>query len=194
MIDCKYCGRHIPYDANVCPYCARSLKEHKDNLPTENETPVTDTGKQYVETSEKAKKSNGWLYAIIVILLLMLLSIVGYMMLHGIGLKDSKSESQTDTTNVEQTTAISAEEITSDKPLQLSDKKAKKEIIVNGEGVRLRFAPSLNSGYLKTKQGGTLSVQKGTRLQCVGEEGDWYKVVYQGKQYYMSKQFCVLAH
>ena len=66
-------------------------------------------------------------------------------------------------------------------------------MVVNGDGVRLRFGPSLKANYLKDEKGATKSVKKGTELECVGEEDDWYQVVYQGKKYYMSKQFTYLV-
>jgi len=196
MIDCKYCGRHIPYDANVCPYCGRSIKSVTDPAPTDEHKPEQDTTAQYVEPPVgNDGKSNKWLYVIIVILLLLLLCFVGYFLLHQpTGGSEVKGE-PADTTLVDSTaTASEYAQPVDGKVKPAAPVPAKgKEIVVNGEGVRMRFAPSLKAKYLKTPQGGTLSVTKGTRLPCVGETGDWYKVVYQGKQYYMSKQFCYPA-
>lgn len=197
MIDCKYCGRHIPYDANVCPYCGRSIREMKENVP-ENEQSAEQPApvqKQYVDPAPaKSEKSNKGLYVIIVILLLLLLCFVGYFLLNQPKGGEAVEPETTDSTLVE---APAGEEAAVQQPAKAgkpsATKPAGKEIIVNGEGVRMRFGPSLKAGYLKTPQGGTLSVNKGTHLPCVGEEGDWYKVVYQGKQYYMSKQFCLPA-
>lgn len=197
MIDCKYCGRHIPYDANVCPYCGRSIRDTKDNVPApeqpaEQPAPVQ---KQYVDPAPaKSEKSNKGLYVIIVILLLLLLCFVGYFLLNQPKGGQTTEPETADSTLVEapaDNETAAQQSAKSDKPA--TAKPAGREIIVNGEGVRMRFGPSLKAGYLKTPQGGTLSVNKGTHLPCVGEEGDWYKVVYQGKQYYMSKQFCLPA-
>ncbi len=197
MIDCKYCGRHIPYDANVCPYCGRSIRDMKENVP-DPEQPAEQPApaqKQYVDPAPaKSEKSNKGLYVIIVILLLLLLCFVGYFLLNQPKGGEAVEPEATDSTLVE---AQAGEEASAQQPAKAAkpsaSKPAGKEIIVNGEGVRMRFGPSLKAGYLKTPQGGTLSVNKGTHLPCVGEEGDWYKVVYQGKQYYMSKQFCLPA-
>ncbi len=193
MIDCKYCKRHIPYDANVCPYCGRSIKDQKDSASADSPSEVQETPAQYANTEGvNNEKSNKWLYVIIVILILLLLCFVGYFLLNQ---PTGKTEPpvQADTTYVDTTNEGSAAQTAPSvapvaKPLQKG-----MEIVVNGEGVRMRFGPSLKAGYLKTRQGGTLSVNKGTRLPCIGEDGDWYKVVYQGKQYYMSKQFCYPA-
>lgn len=77
-------------------------------------------------------------------------------------------------------------------PVTYNPKKPQ-QVVVNGEGVRLRFGPSLKAGYLKDEKGATKSVKKGTKLECVGENGDWYEVVYMNKRYYMSKQFTYLV-
>ena len=55
-------------------------------------------------------------------------------------------------------------------PVTYNPKKPQ-QVVVNGEGV----------------------VKKGTKLECVGENGDWYEVVYMNKRYYMSKQFTYLV-
>lgn len=73
------------------------------------------------------------------------------------------------------------------------DARKKQQVVVNGEGVRLRFGPSLKAGFLKDEKGATKSVKKGTRLDCVGESGEWYQVVYMNKRYYMSKQYTYLV-
>ena len=141
-----------------------------------------------------SEKSNKGLYVIIVILLLLLLCFVGYFLLNQPKGGQTTEPETADSTLVEapaDNETAAQQSAKTDKPA--TAKPAGREIIVNGEGVRMRFGPSLKAGYLKTPQGGTLSVNKGTHLPCVGEEGDWYKVVYQGKQYYMSKQFCLPA-
>ena len=160
--------------------------------PAEQPAPVQ---KQYVDPAPaKSEKSNKGLYVIIVILLLLLLCFVGYFLLNQPKGGQTTEPETADSTLVEapaDNETAAQQSAKTDKPA--TAKPAGREIIVNGEGVRMRFGPSLKAGYLKTPQGGTLSVNKGTHLPCVGEEGDWYKVVYQGKQYYMSKQFCLPA-
>ena len=54
-------------------------------------------------------------------------------------------------------------------------------------------APDGDDGDGGDEKKPTKSVKKGTELECVGEDGDWYQVVYQGKKYYMSKQFTYLV-
>ena len=69
------------------------------------------------------------------------------------------------------------------------------KVVVNGTGVRLRFAPSLSAGYLTWANGTTRSVPKYTKLQYGGwENGDWYKVIYQGVELYISKEYSYLEY
>lgn len=63
------------------------------------------------------------------------------------------------------------------------------KVVMLGDGVRLRFKPSLESGYLVWEGGHTRSVSKGTKLLCLGETNGWYKVKYRGKEFYVSKQY-----
>lgn len=63
------------------------------------------------------------------------------------------------------------------------------KVVINGTGVRLRFAPSLNAGWLTWPNGKTRTVSKGTRLTYLGEDGDWYTVSYMGETFYVSKEY-----
>lgn len=63
------------------------------------------------------------------------------------------------------------------------------KVVINGTGVRLRFAPSLNAGWLTWPNGQTRTVSKGTRLTYLGEDGDWYTVSYMGETFYVSKEY-----
>lgn len=67
-----------------------------------------------------------------------------------------------------------------------------RKVVIDGTGVRLRFGPSLNAGYLTWANGAMRSVKKGTRLQYVGETDGWYQVSYLGNIFYVSKDFSYL--
>ncbi len=68
-------------------------------------------------------------------------------------------------------------------------------VVINGTGVRLRFAPSLSAGYLTDTNGRNRSVPKGTKLNFNGyDDGDWYGVNYLGNTFYVSKQFSYLEY
>lgn len=66
-------------------------------------------------------------------------------------------------------------------------------VIVDGANVRLRFAPSLESGWLHNNAGQPIHAPKGTRLPLLGQSGDFYKVKYAGNEVYISKQFSHIA-
>lgn len=66
------------------------------------------------------------------------------------------------------------------------------KVVIDGTGVRFRFAPSLSAGYLTWENGTTRSVSKGTRLTYTGETSDWYQVSYLGQTFYVSKEFSYL--
>ena len=68
------------------------------------------------------------------------------------------------------------------------------KVVIDGHGVRLRFAPSLSAGYLTWENGGTRSPNKGARLDYKGETDDWYQVEYKGYLFYVSKEFSYLEY
>ena len=41
MIKCQHCGKQIPYDANLCPYCGKSIKQFQQKEVLEGEEPAT---------------------------------------------------------------------------------------------------------------------------------------------------------
>lgn len=69
-----------------------------------------------------------------------------------------------------------------------------RKVVIDGTGVRLRFKPSLNAGYLTWANGQTRSVKKGTRLQYIGETDGWYEVSYLGNTFFVSKDFSYLEY
>ena len=62
-------------------------------------------------------------------------------------------------------------------------------VTITGNDVRLRMKPSLRSETLTNTQGLNVHPAKGERLECLGESGDFYQVVYKGKKVFVSKQF-----
>ncbi len=59
-------------------------------------------------------------------------------------------------------------------------------VVVTGNGVRLRYAPSLSAGIYK-------NVSKGKRLTYRRTYGDWYEVYYDGHILYISRDFASLS-
>lgn len=193
MITCQHCGKQIPYDANLCPYCGLSIKQFQQKEVLEEKdvaTPEKEEEKdEPIQTPKSPRPSGDRKLLFYIIALLVLLLILGGIY-HYSSMKSyvEDEEQAPDTTKVK----VPEEEVKNDGKVVYDAKKSQR-VVVNGEGVRLRFGPSLKANYLKDEKGATKSVKKGTQLECVGEDGDWYQVVYQGKKYYMSKQFTYLV-
>ena len=193
MIQCQHCGRQIPYDANLCPYCGRSIKKfHQKPAIGDMEQPTEDQHEDKPDAilpgAPRQKNDRKFLFFIIAVLALLLIAGAIYHY-------SSAGYDDEDLADEPADTAV-AKDIpdaeTAKAPATYNPKKPQ-QVVVNGEGVRLRFGPSLKAGYLKDEKGATKSVKKGTKLECVGENGDWYEVVYMNKRYYMSKQFTYLV-
>ncbi|MBQ4367707.1 MAG: hypothetical protein II786_06465 [Muribaculaceae bacterium] len=61
-------------------------------------------------------------------------------------------------------------------------------VTVTGTGVRLRLQPSLEGKTLQ-RNGVNVHPKKGERIKLMGEEGDFYKVNYQGNYVYIHKDY-----
>ena len=193
MIKCQHCGRQIPYDANLCPYCGKSIKKfHQKSANADIDQTIEDQhdDKPEVVLPRPPREQNDRKLLFFIIAVLALLLIAGAIYHYSSARTDEEvlDEALPDTTVAKDI----PENEDSKTPVAFNAKK-KQQVVVNGEGVRLRFGPSLKAGYLKDEKGATKSVKKGTRLDCVGESGDWYQVVYMNKRYYMSKQYTYLV-
>ena len=188
MVKCKHCGRSIPYDANLCPYCGRSIKQfqQKDILDEEeiNEQPAVKQEQETDYQMPNAKSDKKLLFFILTVLVLLLIAGLVYRS----SLNDDDEPETTENVNKE---IQNNDANIPSKPT--FDPNKKQFVVVNGEGVRFRFGPSLKHDFLKNEKGTLISVKKGTRLQCVGEKDNWYQVIYNGKKYYMSKDYTYLV-
>lgn len=62
-------------------------------------------------------------------------------------------------------------------------------VTVTGTNVRLRMKPSTQSETLTNAKGENIHPKKGQKLERLAEAGDFYKVKFNGKVVYISKQF-----
>ena len=191
MVKCQHCGKQIPYDANLCPYCGRSIKQlqQKDPLKADPETVADEPVEQTEIIDRPPKPANDRKLLFFIIAVLALLLIVGAIYHYSSVTTEEEAVQSKD--SVDPRVVDSLLDVKSVSKVAFNPKKSQ-QVVVNGEGVRMRFGPSLKAEYLKDEKGATRSVKKGTRLECVGESGDWYQVVYMGKRYYMSKQYTYL--
>lgn len=61
-------------------------------------------------------------------------------------------------------------------------------VIITGNGVLLRVGPGKNYAPL-SYYGTHMHLNKGDILKCVGSSGNWWRVVYAGSYYYVSKNY-----
>ena len=190
MVKCKHCGRNIPYDANLCPYCGRSIKQfHQKDIPEEETQDEQQPVKQEQEMDyqmPKAKSDKKLLFFILTVLVLLLIAGLIYRS----SLNNDDEDETTETVKKEYKTPDTDNQNQSE--ITFNPEK-KQFVVVNGDGVRFRFGPSMKHKFLTDDKGAQISVKKGTRLQCVGEKDNWYQVIYNGKKYYMSKDYTYLV-
>ena len=66
-------------------------------------------------------------------------------------------------------------------------------VTITGTGVRLRYGPGLDYGYYKDARGNTISPKKGSKLELLGQDGDWYEVRYGQDVAYVFKPYASLS-
>lgn len=200
MKQCMKCGTQNPDSAQFCQSCGQPLPNVQNSW---NPAP------------QPKQSNNTALYVIIGVLAALLLAGGGYLWMQSNKEKAEKEQAQLQelknqtealqkqneqlaqqtaaaqqTANTAQQTATTAQQTASQNVVSGRVSSAKRYVVVNGVGVRFRFEPTLNAGYLVQKNGTTFSVKKGTKLTYTGEEGNWYQVLYKGGTYYLSKDFC----
>lgn len=67
-----------------------------------------------------------------------------------------------------------------------------RSVKVMGENVRLRLGPSTTAA-IYSFESIPIYPDKGDILPMLGQEGDWYKVRFNGQELYISKRFCQLS-
>ena len=79
MINCQHCGKRIPYDANLCPYCGRSIKQfqQKEVLEEKDDTEISNTPSKEEKPDAPTRTSNDKKMLFFVIAVLALLLVVG---------------------------------------------------------------------------------------------------------------------
>lgn len=94
----------------------------------------------------------------------------------------------------EQSAIMSENEDTySEESTSTGDENSIQSVVVMGVNVRLRTSPEINDyNIIKDSNGKNLHPNKGERLECIGEDGDFYLVNFRGNNVYISKQFAVL--
>lgn len=76
-------------------------------------------------------------------------------------------------------------------PISVSPSEATR-VVINGVGVRMRLGPGKEYGYLQYYNGKAYTVAKGASLPFLGVYGNWYKVIFEGGEYFVSADFAYL--
>ena len=215
LIKCKGCGRMVSDQAEVCPQCGIRLKSE-----TPEPQPSWGAAPQYHQSyPSQGGNKNTLLYIIIAALVVIIVAGVAYFFITANNnnkaeieelkksqkelasanekLSSQNQELEKKTARLEQqeqhTKIIvqkGAEHASEHRAVSVGSKGAK--VVINGTGVRLRFAPSLDAGYLTWENGATRAPKKGAILEFRGEDGDWYEVRYLGHTFYVSKEYSYL--
>ncbi len=67
-------------------------------------------------------------------------------------------------------------------------------VVVNGTHLRIRLAPSLSAETLKDSNNNNIHLEKGLQLPYLGDQDDFFRIMYQGKVGYISKKYSNLSN
>ena len=211
LIKCNECGNMVSDKADFCPKCGAAIEKAASQRQS-----YYDEQTYY----SPEKKSHALLYVIIGILSLAIIGGLVYLFLNqrpqgqddlkkikqqteeleeqNEKLQEQVKEAQKEASEAKQQKVIvkqGAVHAAEHRAVSAGTAGRTPKVVVNGNKVRLRFAPSLNAGYLTWGDGSIRSVPKYTKLQYGGwEDGDWYRVIYEGVQFYISKEFSYLEY
>lgn len=208
---CPNCGNIVPNGSKACPYCGNYLGNVQQG-PQQNWQPSQQYQQPYVP--QGGGNNNILLYVIIGILAAVLLIGGAYFFIS----KSNRDKAELELLKKNQEELASKNQKLAEQNEKLAQAKSQTKVIVheraehaaehravsaggngakvviNGAGVRLRFAPSLDAGYLTWANGATRSPKKGAKLVYRGENSDWYEVSYLGQIFYVSKEFSYLEY
>lgn len=224
LITCPECGQQISDKANVCPHCGKPVDNQmaQPQQPQPQPIPQYQQSPYYQRPVEnKGGGGKGVLYAIIAVLVALLIGGAAYYFISQNKEKEAAQAEQMEQLKKQQDELANQNKELTEKNEQLAEENAKKaevkvveqepaehaaehraasagngktKVVINGEGVRLRFAPSLNAGYLTWENGKTRAPKKGSKLEYISEDGDWYQVKYLGHEFFVSKEFSYLEY
>lgn len=209
QIQCPNCGNSFPEGTRFCSKCGCSLADIQVK-PNQNHP----YQQPYVPYGGDNNGNNVLLYVIISILVAVILGGAAYFFIT----KADKDEEKFELLQKNQEELASKnQELAEQNAKLLESKKSTKviiskgaehayehravsggnkgaKVVITGNGVRLRFAPSLDSGHLTWENGATRAPSRGAKLQYLGEDSDWYKIRYLGQTFYVSKEYSYLEY
>lgn len=216
---CPHCGAPVNPGDVVCSNCGAPLNSNEDTVlngqPTGGQYYSQNRQNGYGNYSNYGQQpSNGGGNKLIIILLAVLIFIlvVGGIVGFIIYSSNKKAEEKAKTEEVlqEQKDSIAALSKKNDSLKVENAKKPKTvtkvvvskprgvpasqatEVVITGQGVRMRVGPGKQYDYPVTYSGHAYTVAKGTSLPFLGEYGNWNKVLFEGGEYWVSKDFSYL--
>ena len=162
---CSNCGAPLSPGAKHCSSCGNAIPSENTAQPY---PPVQDAY-QRPQYTPQPSGNNDMVKVLIGILIVLVMAGIGL----GIWLFAGKSkEPVSQETNVQQETI--------------------KEMKASNVGVRMRIGPGKEYGFLQYYNGKAYTVSKGTSLPFLGAYGNWYKVLFDDGEYYVSADFAYL--
>lgn len=172
---CEECGIALPAGATACPNCGCPVSAGKAAMQGAAPPPPN-----YSAIQPEKKKSNKQTIIIIAI-------VAAVILLGGIGAFIALNGNSS-----EQPSSVTEEYDYVETPVEVEIAEpvvTQKFVVVNGTNVRLRYAPSFDSDWLKWYDGTIRCADKGDELPYVSETNEWYGVIYQNGNYYIHKDF-----
>lgn len=217
QMQCPNCGNILPVGTKYCPQCGTNLVDLQADGSQKPWQPHQPCNQPYAPYGGDGNRNNNtWLYALVGVLVVVVLGGAAYFFINKSNsdketlelLKKNQEELASKNKElVEQNTKLSENKqdtkiIIREGAVHAAEHRAVSaggsaggaKVVINGTGVRLRFAPDLNAGYLTWANGATRAPKKGARLEYIGEDSDWYEVRYLGQTFYVSKEYSYLEY
>ena len=194
---CKSCNREINDAVAFCPHCGKPVAGGQTPPPTPPTPPLpTPMPQQPVQQPAPSPASSPSAKNVMIVMAgLVAIALIAGITVMCVNRGGSKADepivTQTATpdTVVKHDTVVMKQEVVHEVRNHYATPANPTQVVVTGQNVRLRLAPSLTAATLTYTDGTNVHPRHGQVLTYVGEEGDFYMVNYRGYNVYISKQF-----
>lgn len=156
----------------------------------------------HIEKLKKHKKKfNNWCISACILVFLCVIGYIGYSIY-----RKNELRKEQESIKQEQIDSIKAEAEAEKKRIcEEAEAKVKKErqraiddsyyysnekyVVITGKNLRLRYGPTTDADTYKWEDGTNKHPKVGEKLEYLGETDEWYKVLYDGLELWVSKQF-----
>ncbi len=193
---CKSCNREINDAVAFCPYCGKPVGGEQTPPPPPLTPPVQPphppVPQQPVRQSAPSSSVKNVMIVMSGLVVIALIAGITVMWVNRGGSKADQpivTQTAAPDTVVKHDTVVIKQEVVHEVRNHYATPANPTQVVVTGQNVRLRLAPSLTSATLTYTDGTNVHPRRGQVLTYVGEEGDFYMVNYRGYNVYISKQF-----